>query len=132
MSQTPPAGTPPTRIAGQESAAVTTVPHTPELAAYAPSAGRTNTMAVISLVAGAVSVFGHIAIPGLGGGTLAIVAIVTGLIARSEIKRTGEKGTWMATVGILLGAIHIALIALIVFVLVGAVFVLGSLALFHH
>ena len=111
---------------------MTTVPHTPELAAYAPSSGRTNSMAVISLIAGAVSVFGHIAIPGLGGGTLALVAIVTGLIAHSEIKRTGEKGGWMATVGIVLGAIHIALIALIVFVLVGAVFVLGSLALLHH
>jgi hypothetical protein len=35
-------------------------------------------------------------------------------------------------VGIVLGAIHIALIALIVAVLVGAVFVLGSLALLHH
>jgi hypothetical protein len=122
----------PTQIAGQESAPVTTVPHTPELAAYTPSAGRTNTMAIISLVAGGLSIFGHIAIPGIGGGTLAIVAIVTGLIARGEIKRTGEQGTWMATVGIVLGAIHIALIAVIVIVLVGAVFVLGSLALFHH
>src|SRR5439155_7488229 len=127
-----PPGQPTTSIAGQESAPATTVPNTPGLAAYAPSAGRTNTMAVISLVAGAVSVFGHIAIPGLGGGTLAIVAIVTGLIAHSEIRRTGEKGTWMATVGIVLGAIHLVLIALIVFLLVGAVFVLGSLALFHH
>jgi hypothetical protein len=132
VSQIPPEGPSPTRIAGQESSPATTVPHTPELASYTPSAGRTNTMAVISLVAGALSVFGHIAIPGIGGGTLALVAIVTGFIARSEIKRTGEQGTWMSTVGIVLGAIHIALIALIVAVLVGAVFVLGSLALLHH
>jgi hypothetical protein len=132
VSQTPPQGPTPTQIAGQESAPVTAVPHTPELAAYTPSAGRTNTMAIISLVAGGLSIFGHAVIPGLGGGTLAIVAIVTGLIARGEIKRTGEKGTWMATVGIVLGAIHIALIAVIIVVLVGAVFVLGSLALFHH
>jgi len=50
----------------------------------------------------------------------------------SDDKRSGEQGTWMATVGIVLGVIHVALIALIVLVLVGAVFFLGSLALFHH
>jgi uncharacterized protein DUF4190 len=131
--QIPPSSQPPpTRIAGQESVPATTVPHTPELAGYTPSIGRTNTMAVISLIAGALSIFGHIAIPGIGGGTLALVAIVTGFIARSEIKRTGEQGLWMSTVGIVLGAIHIALIALIVVVLVGAVFFLGSWALLHH
>ncbi|OLE73128.1 MAG: hypothetical protein AUG05_01655 [Actinobacteria bacterium 13_1_20CM_2_66_18] len=111
---------------------MTTIPNTPELAGRATSTGRTNTMAIISLIAGAVSVFGHLAIPGLGGGALAIVAIATGLIARGEIKRSGEQGMWMATVGIVLGAIHVALIALIVIVLVAAVFFLGSLALLHH
>ena len=110
----------------------TTVPHTPELGGHTSSVGRTNTMAVISLVAGALSVFGHIAIPGIGGGTLALVAIVTGFIARGEIKRTGEQGMWMSTVGIILGAIHILLIGVIVIVLVGAVFFLGSWALLHH
>jgi len=111
---------------------VTTIPHTPGLAGQVTSTGRTNNMAIISLAAGVLSVFGHLAIPGLGGGTLAIVAIATGLIARGEIKRSGEQGMWMATVGIVLGAIHIALIALIVIVVVAAVFFLGSFALLHH
>ena len=111
---------------------MTTIPHTPGLAGHVTSTGRTNNMAIISLAAGVLSVFGHLAIPGLGGGTLAIVAIATGLIARGEIKRSGEQGMWMATVGIVLGAIHIALIALIVIVVVAAVFFLGSFALLHH
>src|SRR5207244_11334243 len=97
----------PTRMAGQEAAPMPTIPNTHELAGRATSTGRTNTMAIISLIAGAVSVFGHLAIPGLGGGPLAIVAIATGLIARGEITRSGEQGMWMATRGIGFGAIHI-------------------------
>jgi Domain of unknown function (DUF4190) len=89
-------------------------------------------MAVISLVSGALSVFGHIVLPGIGGGTLAVVAIVTGFIGRSEIKRTGEQGGWMAITGIVLGFIHLALIGVIVLLLILGVFAFGAWALLHH
>jgi len=108
---------------------VTTVPQTPGLAGYTSSTGRYNTMAVVSLVSGLLSVFGHIAIPGLGGGVLAIVAIATGFIGRGEIKRTGEQGMWMSTLGIVLGIIHIALIGVIVALLLGLIGVIATLAL---
>jgi hypothetical protein len=127
----PPSGTQPTRIAGQESVPTSPVPYTPNLA-YAPAREHTNTMALISLVAGAVAVFGHIVLPGLGGGALAVIAIVTGFIARGEIKRTGEQGRWMATVGIVLGIVHLALIALIFILLILGVFAFGAWALLHH
>jgi len=107
------------------------VPHNPGLS-YTPSAAHTNTMAVVSLITGALSVFGHIVIPGIGGGTLALIAIVTGFIARGEIKRTGEQGMWMATIGMVLGIFHIAVIVLLFIVLILAVFVIGGWALLHH
>ena len=43
----------------------------------APAAGQTNTLAIISLVAGIGSFFAHI-IPGVGGFTVALVAVITG------------------------------------------------------
>jgi hypothetical protein len=89
-------------------------------------------MAVVSLVAGVFSVFGHLAIPGLGGGALALVAIITGFIARGEMKRTGEQGMWMATVGIVLGILHLLVIALIFILFILIVFVLGGWALLHR
>ena len=98
---------------------------------YTPSTTRTNSLAVISLISGVFSVFGHFVVPGIGGGTLALVAIVTGFIARNEIKRSGEQGMWMATVGIVLGIVHWALLILIFFALIFAVFVIGGIALFH-
>ena len=127
----PPSGGPSTQISGQESQPATPVPYTPGLT-YTPAREHTNTMAVISLVSGAIAVFGHIVLPGIGGGTLAVVAIVTGFIGRSEIKKTGEQGGWMATTGIVLGVIHLALIALIFMLLILGVFAFGAWALLHH
>ncbi|HSS60842.1 MAG TPA: DUF4190 domain-containing protein [Candidatus Limnocylindrales bacterium] len=128
---TPPSGPPSTQIAGQQSTPSTSVPYTPGLQSYAQSREHTNTMAVISLATGVIAFFGHIALPGIGGGTLALVAIVTGFIARGEIKRTGEQGKWMSTVGIILGIFHLALIALIFILLILGVFVFGAWAIFH-
>ncbi|TME02497.1 MAG: DUF4190 domain-containing protein [Chloroflexi bacterium] len=130
--QQPASGASPTQIAGQQSAPATAVPGTPGLQGYTPSRSQTNSMAVVSLITGAVSVFGHLVLPGIGGGTLALIAIVTGVIARGEIKRSGEQGMWMATVGILLGILHLLVIALIFIFLIGAIFVIGGWALLHH
>ena len=99
---------------------------------YTPSGASTNTLAIVSLVSGIFSVFGHFIIPGVGGGTLALVAIITGFLARGEIRRGGQQGMWMATVGIILGILHLAVIALIFVVLILAVFVFGGIALLHR
>jgi predicted PurR-regulated permease PerM len=95
---------------------------------YAPAAGQTNNLAVVSMVAGIASFFAHI-IPVIGGFTVAIIAIVTGFVARGQIKRTGEQGMWMANVGIVLGFIHFALAFLIVLLILFLIFVAG-IALF--
>jgi hypothetical protein len=100
---------PATQIAGQQTAPSTTIPLAPQGGSVATS-GANNTLAVVSLVAGIASFFGHI-IPFLGGFTLALVAIVTGHMARNQIKQTGEAGMGFATAGLVIGYIHLALIA---------------------
>ncbi len=91
---------------------------------YSAPGTRTNSLAVISLVAGILSFFGHI-VPIVGGFVVAVVAIVTGFIARGQIKQTGEQGMWMANAGIIIGFIHIVLgFALLMLALV-LIFVLG-------
>jgi len=120
----PPAG-PQTQIAGQQFEPSTTVPHAPPAPLYRPATGTpTNSLAIVSLVAGIMSFFAHI-IPGVGGFTVAIVAIVTGYMARQQIRQSGEQGMWMATAGIVIGILHIALIAIIVLGVLFAIFVLG-------
>jgi hypothetical protein len=101
---------------------MTTVPHTPELAGS--TLAQTNSLALVSLVSGALSFFAHV-VPLVGGFTVAIVAIITGFMARGQIKRTGEQGIWMANVGIILGFVHLALGFIIVLIVVFLIFVLG-------
>ena len=113
----------PTQIAGQQSSPQTTVPHTPGLAGYATAQAPTNNLAVVSFVASIASFFAHI-IPVVGGITVAIVAIVTGFIARGQIRRTGEQGMWMANLGIIIGFLHIAL-GLILLGVLFLIFVVG-------
>ena len=93
------------------------MPHTPGLQPQGAIAGQTNTLAVVSLVAGIGSFFAHI-IPGVGGFTVALVAAITGYMARNQIKQTGEEGMWMATVGMIIGIVHMGLIVLGVVALV--------------
>jgi hypothetical protein len=98
---------------------------------YTPAAGtRTNTLAVVSLVAGIGSFFAHI-VPGIGGFTVSLIAIITGYMARQQIKQTGERGMGMATAGMVIGAIHLALIGVLVIVVLFLIFVLG-VALFRN
>jgi len=102
----------------------------PGLQGYTPAAAQTNSLAIVSLVSGFLSFFAHV-IPLVGGFTVALIAIITGFMARGQIKRTGEQGMWMANVGILVGFIHIALGFILILVLVFVVFVLG-VALFGY
>jgi hypothetical protein len=119
----PPQAAPPTRVVGQQSAPSTSVPVTSG-PIYTANPGQTNNLAVISLVAGIGSFFAHI-IPGVGGFTVAIVAVVTGYMARNQIKQTGEQGYGLATAGMIIGIIHLALIAFAVIALIFAIFVFG-------
>jgi hypothetical protein len=119
-----------THIAGQQVAPSSTVPVGPSGPigpAYAT--GHTNTLAVVSLVTGIGSFFAHI-IPGIGGFTVALIAVITGYMARKQIRQTGESGMGMATAGMVIGIIHLALIVLAVIGIVFMIFVLG-IALFN-
>ena len=113
---------------GQQTAPSTAVPHTPGLQPQGVgTAGQTNTLAIVSLAAGVGSFFAHI-IPGIGGFTVALVAVVTGYMARNQIKQTGEQGMGMATAGMIIGIVHMSLIVLGVIALI-MIFIFG-IALF--
>ena len=70
----------------------------------ASSSSTTNTMAVVSLVSGVASWF---FLPTIG----AIIAIVTGHMARSQIKNSygAESGDGLALVGLVLGYLNLVL-----------------------
>jgi hypothetical protein len=88
-------------------------------------ARTTSTTAVVSLVFGIVC---WIAIPFIG----ALVAVICGHMARSEIRRAAPgsiDGEGMAIAGMILGYAHLALIAFLIVVVFGF---LGGLAFFAH
>jgi hypothetical protein len=114
-----------TQIAGQQSVPTTAVPPAPPGLLYTPARAQTNNLAVVSLVSSILSFFTHPILPVLGGLVVAIVAIVTGYMARKQIKQTGEQGMWLATTGMVIGAVHIVLIGFLVFVALFVIFVLG-------
>jgi hypothetical protein len=120
----------PTQIAGQQVAPSTSVPMGPVGGVYSPAGSRTNTLAVVSLVTGIASFFAHV-IPGVGGFTVALIAVVTGYMARKQIKETGEQGMGLATAGMVIGAIHLALIVVVLFAVLFLIFVVG-IAIFGH
>ena len=79
---------------------------TPPPGAPVAFAAQTNTLAIVSLISGIVSWF---AVPVVGG----VVAVVTGHMAKGQIRRTGEQGDTFATVGLVLGYLHLAVVVLI-------------------
>ncbi len=111
---------PSTQIVGQQSGPSSVVPHTPHLEVKT----RTNGLAWVSLITGILSFFAHI-IPLIGGSTLALIAIITGWIARRQVAQSGEQGKDLATIGIVLGAINIGIVVLILVAIFFMVFVLG-------
>lgn len=82
-------------------------------------AQKTNTLALISLVCG---ILCWVALPVVG----AIAAVITGHLARHEIRQTGEEGGGLALIGMISGYVHLALglLILILFLLI-----FGGLAL---
>ena len=74
---------------------------------------KDSTLAIISLIAG---IAAYVFLPGIG----AITAIITGHIAQNEIKQSNGliKGQGMATAGLILGYVQIALTLIAVVVIV--------------
>jgi hypothetical protein len=93
--------------------------------------GPYSRLAFVSLGAAVLSIFGHVPLPGFGGATLALVAIITGLMARRDIARNGERGKWIANAGLILGILHFSLLILFILVVLFAIFVLG-IVMFGH
>jgi hypothetical protein len=66
---------------------------------------QTNSMAIVSVVSGAL---GWVGVPLIAS----IVAVVCGHIARGQIRQTGEEGDVLAIIGLVLGYAHILAICL--------------------
>ena len=81
--------------------------------------GQTNTLAVLSLVSALVAPFAHFT--GIGGLTLTIVSIVTGHMARRQIRQTGERGDGFALAGLIISYVHLALTALVLIFFFGVI-----------
>lgn len=80
----------------------------PGSAGALPVSRPINSLAIVSLVAGIAGyVIPHPFIAGL-------VAIVTGHVARSQIRRTGEAGARLALAGLILGYLHLLISVLVV------------------
>lgn len=87
------------------------------LAQFTPGVpARESPLAVVSLASGILCWF---LLPVIG----AVVAVVTGVSARREIRAAqGAVGGWnMATIGLWLGAIHLGLVALAILTVVGLI-----------
>jgi predicted small integral membrane protein len=91
------------------------------------STSTTSTLAIVSLVFGILT---WILIPFIG----AIVAIVCGHLARSEIRRAPAgvivEGNGMAMAGLVLGYVHLAFAVIFVLALMGVLFL--SVGSFWH
>jgi hypothetical protein len=86
---------------------------------YTPVSPPTNTLAIVSIIAGVLSWF---VFPVIG----AIVAVVTGHMAKNEIRQHPSQfsGDGLATAGLILGYLHLVLVVL-GFCLVAVLLVLG-------
>jgi hypothetical protein len=92
-------------------------------APLAPAGLPNSTTAIVSLVFG---ILGWFALPVIGP----IVAVVAGHMARAEIRRSNGQvgGSGMATAGLVLGYLQIALLALVIcaIVAIGVLTLLGT------
>ena len=92
---------------------VQTPPSLPPAPVYAAQPSRPyNPWAIVSLSFGASTVIGSWC---LGG----VVAVITGHIARHQIRRTGEAGASLALAGLIAGYVSIALTLLFILAYIG-------------
>ena len=66
----------------------------------------TNQLAIVSLVA---AILGWVVFPVAG----ALVAVVTGHMARAQIRTRGESGSGMALAGLIIGYVHLVVVAIV-------------------
>lgn len=87
-----------------------------------PVVQQTSTLAMVSLIAG---ILGWTIVPTLG----AIVAVITGHMAKNEIRQSGGTlgGDGLATAGLILGWLHLALV--VVGLCLAALIVAGAISL---
>jgi uncharacterized membrane protein YphA (DoxX/SURF4 family) len=84
-----------------------------------PPAGKTNALAVVSLIVGIVGLIGiciAVFIPIAGPictGILAVAAIVTGFLGMNQANKNAEKGRGMAIAGLIIGVVTILAACLI-------------------
>ena len=83
------------------------------------TARPTNTLAIISMILG---IAGYVVLPFVAG----IAAVITGHIARGQIRRTGEAGRGFALAGLILGYVNIALTVLAFAVVIVALALAGA------
>jgi Domain of unknown function (DUF4190) len=117
-------------VVGQQSAPTTAMPvgGVPQSTSIDIGGRKTNSLAVVSLVTALIAPFGHVL--GLGGVTLIIISLVTGHMARSEIKKTGEGGATLALIGLIISYVHVVVAAVVVFFFFGLVVAFFAL-IFH-
>jgi hypothetical protein len=117
-------------MVGQQSGPSTTVPvgGTPQSTSIAIGGRKTNTLAIVSLVTALVAPFGHVI--GIGGITLIIISLVTGHMARAQIKQTGEDGAVLALIGLVISYVHLIISALVLIFLFGLIVAFVT-AVFH-
>ena len=116
-----PSQPPSTQVVGQQTYPSTVVPMGGGQGPGSALVGRRgiNTLAVVSLVTALVAPFGWVT--GVGGLALIVTSIVTGHMARAEIRRTGEQGATLALIGLIISYVHIAVSALLVIFFFGVV-----------
>ena len=110
LPEQPGSGVPPVPPAAPSYSAPEPAAYGQPPAAYGqPAAGKTNTLAIVSLVASLI---------GLVSGVGFIVGIICGHLALSQIKKTGEEGRGLAIAGLIIGyvGILISIILTIVFI----------------
>lgn len=106
----------------QPPATVPPPPPAPVQPGYVVTSQRPyNTLAVVSLVAG---IAAYVFLPFIS----AVVAVITGHMARSQIRQTGEQGGGMALAGLILGYVHLALVVVIIVVIILVVVIAGVAA----
>ena len=130
---TPPSELPssaPTQVVGQQTNPSTVVPMGggQDPVSTIVAGRRVNTLAVVCLVTSLIAPFAHVT--GVFGFALILTSIVTGHMARAEIRRTGEQGATLALIGLIISYVHIAVIALVTIFFFGVVVALLA-AIFH-
>ena len=84
---------------------------------YAPAA-KWNVLSIVSLVT---------AIVGLG-----LVAVITGHISLSQIKKTGEQGNILAIIGLILGYLEIVGVIIFAIVWIGIIAAAGTAGVYSN